>query len=193
MLQYPRSIALFGHTSAHLIICSTFIDLLFSPKLKVVQSTMHRKDRHSICVLANQSKHCSFSTNMSKTLVYSIIKSHKLNTLVSKTSVSKIDNLSLVKENSFKEQLYPISEKESSSINLNLNQVQAATTRAKLGPRQIVTTPSPDPPLQGGLPGRADAISSRKAEHSPGEQSSSFSGEQDSRTIVITSGKGGVG
>jgi septum site-determining protein MinD len=191
MLQYPRSIALFGHKSAHLIICSSFIDLLFSPKLKVVQSTMHKKDRHSICVLANQSKHCSFSANMSKTLVYSIIKSHKLNTLVSKTSVSKIDNLSLVKENSFKEQFYPICEKESSSI--NLNQVQAATTQAKLGPRQVVTTPSLGPPLQGGLPGRVDAISSRKVEHSPGEQSSSFSSEQDSRTIVITSGKGGVG
>ena len=108
MLQYPRSIALFGHKSAHLIICSTFIDLLFSPKLKVVRSTMHIKDRHSICVLANQS------------------------------------------------------------------------------PTGGVT-------LQGGLPGRVDAISSRKVEHSPGEQSSSFSGEQDSRTIVITSGKGGVG
>ena len=228
MLQYPRSIALFGHKSAHLIICSTFIDLLFPPKLKVVRSTMHIKDRHSICILANQSKHCSFSTNMSKTLVYSIIKSHKLNTLASKTSVSKIDNLSLVKDNSFKEQFYLISEKESSSI--NMNQVQAATTRAKLGPRQIVTTLSPDPgprtpdsgprltegvtlrgglpygggyptgnpPRRGrsgvrGLPGRVNAISSRKAEHSPGEQSSSFSGEQDSRTIVITSGKGGVG
>ena len=211
MLQYPRSIALFGHKSAHLIICSTFIDLLFPPKLKVVRSTMHIKDRHSICVLANQSKHCSFSTNMSKTLVYSIIKSHKLNTLASKTSVSKIDNLPLVKDNSFKEQFYLISEKESSSI--NMNQVQAATTQAKFGPRQISTTPFPEPgprspdsgprltegfTLRGGsgvrgLPGRVDAISSRKAEHSPGEQSSSFSGEQDSRTIVITSGKGGVG